>query len=231
MKNFGYFKNTDPVLSGIKFGNWGSRPYEYFWAATILDAKDKNVLDLGTGLPSEHNWFNFVIETLNSKTYCGIDFDSRMKNEEINNDKCEMQWMDMSDLKFEDNSFDLIYSISTFEHFDNEECFMKSIKETHRVCKKDALMIVTLDEIWNIYNKDPIHSAWNELEKILIKNEKYDNSKVSFGMNNFINLISEFFEPVELNEEDVKKTNANESVLYSPVWNSSVSYGIFKVKK
>jgi len=231
MKNFGYFKPTDPTLDGLRFGNWGSRPYEYYWAATILDAKDKTVLDLGIGSPSEHNWYDFVTNVMKTKLYCGIDFDERLKTETIDTDNCKVQWMDMTDLKFDNDKFDIVYCISTFEHFEKEELFLESIKEAHRVCKKDGLMVVTLDELWNKDNKDPIYSAWNELEKILIKNNHYDNSNISFGMKDFINLVSNYFEPLEFKTTEIEKANSDESLLHSKIWNSVVSYGIFKVKK
>lgn len=229
MKNFGYFTPSYPTLPGIRFGNWGSRPYEYFWAATITDVENKKVLDLGTGLPSEHTWYQFVLNNLSPVSYAGIDFDSRIKQEEINTDNCKMLWMDMSDLKFDDNSFDLIYSISTFEHFDNEDCFMKAIKETHRVAAKDAIMVVTLDELWNVYNKHGEHSSWNELEKVLIKNGKFDDKDMSFGMKNFIELVKDYFVPEEMDPEDIIKNNADPNLLHSSVWNSVVSHGVFRV--
>lgn len=232
INNFGYFKPTDPCIDGIKFGNWGSRPYEYFWAASITDIKDKKVLDLGTGLPSEHNWYKFALDNLQPSHYHGIDFDSRMHNEPIDEHNCKMCWMDMSDLKIDDNSIDIIYSISTFEHIDNVETFMKCIKEANRVLKKEAVMVVTLDELWNTFNNDPIHSAWNELEKALRRDRKIYHINHSFGMKDFIELVSEYFEPVfEDDETAPQQINSQSDLLYSPLWNSKVSHGVFKVKK
>ena len=232
MNNFGYFKPSDPTLNGIKFGNWGSRPYEYFWAASVVDVENKSILDFGTGLPSEHNWYQFVLQNLKPSHYQGIDYDSRIKNEEINEPNCKMGWMDMSDLKISDNSIDVLYAISTFEHIDNIDVFMNCVKEAHRVLKKDSIMVITIDEMWNCFNKDPIHSAWNELEKVLIKENIINHKTHSFGMKDFIEIISQYFEPCfEDGEQAPQQVNCQEDLLYNLTWNSKVSYGVFKVKK
>jgi ubiquinone/menaquinone biosynthesis C-methylase UbiE len=224
----GYFKPTDPGINGIKYGNWGSRPYEYFWAAVVVDVTNKRVLDVGTGLPSEHNWNEFVRSQLKPKSYLGIDIDLRLKDEEINEENHKMLYMDMANLQLDDNSIDVIYSISTFEHIDNVDVFMKCMKEGHRVLDKGGKMVVTLDEIWNIANKDTQHSSWNELEKVLVKENKFSKKDVSFGMVDFSELISQWFEPVDI---IIQKNDADTNLLHHPLWNSTVSYGVFNVKK
>jgi hypothetical protein len=84
-------------------------------------------------------------------------------------------------------------------------------------------MVVTLDEIWNIANKDTQHSSWNELEKVLVKENKFSKKDVSFGMVDFSELISQWFEPVDI---IIQKNDADTNLLHHPLWNSTVSYGV-----
>ena len=163
MEKIGYFRTTDPQLPGLKFGNWGSRPYEYFWVTCVESGEGKDILDIGTGLPSEHNWHEFVRDNIKPKSYLGIDFDSRLKNEEIDTETHKVKWMDASALDLPDNSIDLVYSISTFEHIDNFDLFMKIMKETHRVMRPGGKMVITLDEYWDSNDRNCL--PWNELER------------------------------------------------------------------
>jgi SAM-dependent methyltransferase len=226
----GYFKKSDPKLDGLKWGNWGSRPYEYFWASTVIDIKDKKVIDLGTGLPSEHNWHEYVRDKLKPSFYVGIDYDNRMLEQKINESNHKLIWMDMSDLWFESETFDVAYAISTFEHIPSYEVFIKSIKETHRVLKQGSKLVVTLDEIWDVKlnPKNCICSTWNELEKVMLEKTKLD-TEVSFGLIDFSRSIQEYFKPegIEIFQIPIKK-NADTGILHSTQYNSVVSYGIFE---
>lgn len=225
MKKTGYFYPHDPQLPGIKFGNWGSRPFEYFWCACVEPVEGKDVLDIGTGLPSEHNWHEFVRDNLKPKSYVGFDFDQRMKNEEIHTDNHKMVWMDGTNLQLPDNSIDLVFSISTFEHIDSMDMFKKVMTETHRVMRPGAVMVLTLDEYWDFKRTDCL--PWNELEKARVRSGIRTEGR-SYGICDFANDVSEWFEPLET--PPVKK-NADSTMLYSPTYNDCVSYGVFKVKK
>lgn len=232
MKKFGYFTFEDPQLTGIKFGNWGSRPFEYFWCDKVDSAKGMKVIDLGTGLPSEHNWHRNIQKFHNPELYVGIDFDSRIKNEEINQDKHKMLWMDMTDLKFPDGHFNMCYSISTFEHIPKAEDFFKAINEIHRVLQPRSKMIVTLDEVWDVNNQT---QAWNDLERDLLNKNIISRSEfnnTSFNIRQFASLISDKFDCVDnIKIEDIPvKSNANTSLLHHPFWNSTVSFGVFTRK-
>ncbi len=225
MNKFGYFKPTDPMIHGIRYGNWGSRPYEYCWAANVVPVENLKVLDIGTGLPSEHTWHNYVRENLKPASYLGIDLDARLKNEEINEENHKVLWMNATELKLEDNSIDLIFSISTFEHIDDLEVFDKVMKELHRVLKPGGMMVLTLDEFWkhNVQNCLP----WNELEKARIRAGKLTHGR-SYGICDFSEDIAQWFEPTET---PPVKQDCDSSMLYSPVYNDCVSYGVFRVKK
>lgn len=225
MEKFGYFKPHDPQIHGIRYGNWGSRPYEYCWASNIVPLEGKDILDIGTGLPSEHNWHRWVFEMLKPKSYLGIDLDDRLKSEEFHEENHKVIWMDATDLQVEDNSMDVILSISTFEHVDDMYKFRQLMKEAHRVLRPEGQMVVTLDEFWDW--KDQSCLPWNELEKARIRAGLKTIDR-SYGICDFAEDISEWFEP--MGTVPVKQ-NADSSMLYSPTYNDCVSYGVFKVKK
>jgi len=222
---FRYFKNTDFRVDGIRFGNWGSRPYEYFWVAAVENAEGKDILDIGTGTPTEHNWHEFVAYHVKPKSYLGIDFDDRLKKDCILLENHRVVWMDASSLDAPDDSFDIIYSISTFEHIDSVEKFMEIMSECRRVLRPGGKMIVTLDEYWDNRITDSL--PWNELEKAYVRGGKNFIDR-SYGMVDFASDIAEMFRPVD--EVPVKK-NADDSLLYSRVYNDCISYGVFEVIK
>jgi ubiquinone/menaquinone biosynthesis C-methylase UbiE len=225
MKKFGYFKPSDPQFPGLRYGNWGSRPFEYFWTSCVEPVEGLDVLDIGTGLPSEHNWHEHVRDNLKPKSYLGFDFDSRIKLEEINTPTHKVRWMDASNLQLPDNSIDLVFSISTFEHIDNFDLFKSIMKETARVMRPGAKMVLTLDEYWDW--KDQSCLPWNELERARVRVGVKTEGR-SYGICDFAEDIAEWFEPCD---SVPVKNNADNSMLYSPVYNDCVSYGVFKVKK
>lgn len=225
MKLFGYFTSQDAQLPGIKYGNWGSRPYEYFWAAAVEDICGKDVFDFGTGLPSEHTWHEFVKESLKPKSYFGIDMDSRLKLEEINEPNHKVMCIDGRNLPLADNACDIVFSISSFEHIDDFSDFRKVMSELHRILRPGGKMIVTLDEYHDCYRTDAL--PWNELEKAR-KRIGMTTVGRSYGICDFAKDIEEWFLPLA---EPPVKSNAEQSILYSQLYNDCVSYGVFEVKK
>lgn len=225
MKKFGYFKPTDPTIQGIRFGNWGSRPFEYFWASYVEPLANKDILDIGTGLPSEHTWHAHVKTILQPKSYLGIDMDERLKNEEIHEESHKVLYMNAGDLNLPDNSIDVVLSISTFEHIDNLDVFAKVMSEANRVLRPGGVMVLTLDEFWR--HNDTTCLPWNELEKARIRAGKLTTGR-SYGICDFAKDIAQWFEPLET---PPVKVDADSTMLYSPVYNDCVSYGVFKVIK
>lgn len=223
MNKFGYFNWNDPQLQGLKYGNWGSRPYEYAWCSHVESCEGKKVLDIGTGLPSEHNWNRYVQQQMKPAFYLGFDMDSRLAAEEIDEDDHKVKCLNAMDLPYPDGYFDFCFSISTFEHIDRVSDFEAVMKETHRVLAPDSLMVVTLDEIWDINNKS---QTWNELERALIREGIFDQKDTSFSIKEFADLIKDWFEPVV--DSIPTKVNADPSLLHHAYWNSAVSYGIFR---
>lgn len=222
---FGYFNFDDPTLNGLRWGNWGSRPYEYAWCSTVESCKGESVLDIGTGLPSEHNWHRYVQAQLEPSYYLGFDLDSRIQNEEIDEPNHKMKFLNAKNLPYPDEFFTFCYSISTFEHIESSKDFFDVIKEIHRVMKPKAKMVVTLDEIWDMYNPE---QQWNELERAFIREGLFvPNGEVSFSMKDFADYIKEWFKPVD-DFNIPMKTNADSNLLHHPYWNSTVSYGVYE---
>lgn len=225
MKKFGYFRTGDAQIGGIKYGNWGSRPYEYCWAATVEQIEGKDIFDFGTGLPSEHNWHEFV-DSMNPKSYFGIDLDSRLKLEEINEENHKVLCLNGKDLPNKSDSIDLIFSISSFEHIDNIDDFKQIMKEMHRILRPGGKMVVTLDEFHDANRTDCL--PWNELEKARIRAGITTPGR-SYQMQDFANDISSLFTPCEPIE--TRKNGAVLDYLYSHEYNDIVSYGVFEVNK
>lgn len=242
----GVFTVKDPVLTEIKYANWGSRPFEYKWVSSVVDVKDKKVIDLGIGIPSHHEWYKYVIQELQPSFYAGIDCDERMIDQQIVSDKFEILYMGMDDLWYPDATFDVAYCISTFEHIPYET-FMKSIKEAYRVLKDDGVLVITLDERWDRNLAHTHSNGWNILEQSLIAKGEFADSNFSFGLPSFLQLIQSYFVPVKdcvvlashnliLAKDDgsicYKRANRNDNILNSgDVYNSCVSYAVLKKNK
>lgn len=242
----GLFNSKDPRIEGIRFGNWGSRPYEYAWAGEIANVRNKRVIDLGTGIPSQYNWFEYVVRELKPAYYVGIDYDGRIIPEQISQPNYEVKFMSMADLSYPDKSFDVAYCISTFEHIPYE-IFVKSISEAHRVLKDDGLLVITLDEEWD-KNATATHAnSWNLLELDLVKRGLFKNTYRTFGLPEFLALVSNHFELLQedavidrhtgniISREDgfvyYHRENRDGSIINSglPV-NSCVSYAVLQKK-
>lgn len=243
----GVFKKNDPRLEGLIWGNWGSRPYEYYWAKEIVDVEGKKVIDLGIGPPSQYNWYSYVVRELSPSYYLGIDCCKRMAKEEQEGATYSLKFMDMSAIEADERSFDVAYCISTFEHIDYD-IFIKCIQETHRVLTDEGVLVITLDEQWDKNLPRTRDNGWNDLEISLIKKNLFNrkDSRLSFSLPNFLNLIKEYFvlfdddaivdvkNQVIFSKTDPKKfyynrKNRDSTILVSPeVYNSSVSFAILK---
>jgi SAM-dependent methyltransferase len=246
-KYIGIFNYTDPTMQGIRYGNWGSRPYEYAWAASVVSVKDKKVIDLGFGLPSQYNWYQYVITKLKPAFYAGVDCDDRIINELMSGPNYEIKHMNMAQLDYPDKSFDVAYCISTFEHIEYET-FMQTIKQAHRVLKDNGLLVITLDEEWDKDQPTNYHNGWNTLELSLIEKNLFHRKHRSFGLPEFLDLIEDYFvlyqddAIIDTDARTIKSNSNNNTIYYNrsnkdariinsglPV-NSCVSYALLKKK-
>ncbi len=242
-KTIGLFTEQNKKLDRLTWGNWGSRPWEYAWVSEIVSVAGKKVIDLGCGLPSQYNWYQYVANKLNPAFYAGIDFDGRIKKELVRGKNFEIRHMNMAKLEYPSEEFDIAFCISTFEHLPYD-VFMEAIKEAHRVLKKDGLLVITLDEQWDKNLPITSGTCWNDLEQSLQKQGLLTRAYSSFGLPRFLELIQNYFTPtkeVVIDSEHAtiyakgsatilyKKINRDPQILHSPeIYNSCVSYAVLK---
>lgn len=131
--------------------HWWSRiweyPYVYYHIKKHLDKisnkESCKILDFGAGV----NFFLFAVANLGSNVSC-LDIDelcieSLLKIKSVKNELNITPVLSKgSYLPFEDNSFDIIYSVSVFEHLADLKSIILEIK---RVLKKNGILIITFD--------------------------------------------------------------------------------------
>ncbi len=78
---------------------------------------------------------------------------------------------DARNLPFNDNSFDLVISITTVHNFEKEEC-IKSLREIERVSKKNSFIVV--DAYENDEEKQAMY-AWNLTAKTILHKDEWKN--------------------------------------------------------
>ncbi len=53
--------------------------------------------------------------------------------------------MDSTNMDFADNSFDILFSFSSLEHFGKNETIIKSVRDSYRVLKKGGIYVLSVD--------------------------------------------------------------------------------------
>ncbi|HYP15051.1 MAG TPA: class I SAM-dependent methyltransferase [Bryobacteraceae bacterium] len=66
-----------------------------------------------------------------------------------NRNRLVVQYMNALDLRFEDNTFDLVFSLSSIEHFGGYEPARRSLQEMHRVCRPGGIVMITTECVFN----------------------------------------------------------------------------------
>jgi SAM-dependent methyltransferase len=160
-----------------------------------------------------------VSRHLEPRSYCGIDFDGRIREEEVHEPDLTVRWMDMTELDFPDDSFDVVYCLSVFEHLPVDS-FRLACAEALRVIRPDGRLVVTLDERWDA---DGPEIDWNVLERTA--NVETDDGR-PFGMREFADLIARWFVPVA--NHLPTRANAGRRLLHNMEVNSCVSYALFE---
>ncbi len=157
------FFNTDDQKENNIFyelpNGWWSRVFEYVWAGSLVSSEDV-VLDTAAGVCHP---FKFYLSD-KAKEVHAIDLDARVSNlDEIKKDiihfvgkpqseivkqedvdKIKFTIGNISNLTYEDQTFDKIFNISVLEHVDTDTQ-IAAMKEFYRVLKDDGLLIVTVD--------------------------------------------------------------------------------------
>jgi ubiquinone/menaquinone biosynthesis C-methylase UbiE len=104
----------------------------------IIPKDVKTILDVGCGNGS---FLNFLLKTNKYNGLMGVDF----SQEALKYVKTEKIGGNISELPFENNSFDLVTCLEVLEHLTEEE-FNKGIAEIQRVSKKYIIVTVPNEE-------------------------------------------------------------------------------------
>lgn len=140
------------------------------WAVEIdktFDFNGKKVLDVGCG---DGFMVRHIAETYNVESICGIDRGltecGRCYKLEVGDARC---------LPYEDNTFDIVYSISTFEHIDG---IKKTLDEVRRVLKPYGKFFVAFAPVWTSICGHHCYSYWPAFSDICKENGKTEMKKL-----------------------------------------------------
>lgn len=150
-----------------KTGYGGFHYHPRFWQPVVptfkkfygLTAKD-SVLDVGCAKGFMLYDFRSIIPGIMVR---GIDISEYAIENAIEPIKEFVQVGDARKLEFEDNSFDLVISITTLHNFEEEECAV-ALQEIERVSRKHSF--ITVDAYRNEKEKALMH-AWNLTAKTI----------------------------------------------------------------
>jgi ubiquinone/menaquinone biosynthesis C-methylase UbiE len=156
-------------FDGDRRNGYGGFSYNSrFWQPVVPDfqkqynlTKDSKVLDVGCAKGFMIHDFSEMIPGIKVQ---GIDVSKYAIENCMPSVKDFVQVADARELPFEDNSFDLVISVTTVHNFDRQEC-MKALQEIDRVSKKNAF--ITVDAYRNDLEKEAMH-AWNLTAKTIL---------------------------------------------------------------
>ena len=169
-------------FDGNRKNGYGGFCYnEKYWKSVIPDFqkyyklnKDSNILDVGCAKGFMLHDFKKIIPDIKVK---GIDISKYAINNCIESVKNDLVVADALNLPFDDNSFDLVISITTVHNFKLEDC-KKAIKEIMRVSKKYSF--ITVDAYRNENEKRAMH-AWNLTAKTILHVDEWKSLFKSIG--------------------------------------------------
>ena len=146
-----------------------------FWEPVIptfqnyynLDS-NSSILDVGCAKGFMLHDFKRLLPNIKVK---GIDISSYAIENCMEDLKNDVQVANALNLPFEDNSFDLVISITTVHNFDKAEC-ITALKEIERVSSKNSF--ITVDAYRNDEEKKAMH-AWNLTAKTMLHVDEWKN--------------------------------------------------------
>ena len=124
-------------------------------------SKTSSLLDVGCAKGFMLHDFSEMIPGINVQ---GIDISNYAIENSMESVKNKLQVADARELPFQDDSFDLVISITTVHNFDREDC-MAALKEISRVSKGNAF--ITVDAYRNEEEKEAM-LAWNLTAKTIL---------------------------------------------------------------
>ena len=169
-------------FDGDRRNGYGGFEYNSrFWQPVAPDfkefynlTKESKILDVGCAKGFMLHDFSELIPGIQVQ---GIDISNYAIENSMPSVKDYVQVADARDLPFEDNSFDLVISITTVHNFDREEC-IKALQEIQRVSKKHAF--ITVDAYRNELEKEAMF-AWNLTAKTILHVDEW--KKLFFDAN------------------------------------------------
>jgi ubiquinone/menaquinone biosynthesis C-methylase UbiE len=156
-------------FDGDRRNGYGGFSYNSrFWQPVVPDfqkqynlTKDSKILDVGCAKGFMIHDFSEMIPGIEVQ---GIDISKYAIENCMPSIKDFVQVADARELPFDDNSFDLVISVTTVHNFDRKGC-IKALQEIDRVSKKNAF--ITVDAYRNDLEKDAMH-AWNLTAKTIL---------------------------------------------------------------
>jgi SAM-dependent methyltransferase len=73
-----------------------------------------------------------------------------------NRNRLVVQYMDALDLRHEEGTFDMVFCLSSLEHFGGFDGARRSLQEMHRVCKRGGIVMFTTECIVNHVPSPPL---------------------------------------------------------------------------
>ncbi|MEM3408446.1 MAG: class I SAM-dependent methyltransferase [Candidatus Micrarchaeia archaeon] len=167
--------------------------------------KPGKLLDIGCG--SGRNLFHFAEKGFD---WYGIDFSKEMINKAIENFKRKnidvkgrLKVGDMTELPFQDESFDYIISIASFHHLPKEEQ-LKTIKEMKRVLKENGEMIIS---VWNKYSFKRIGFWFSGKETLIPWKKKEKGIEKEYNRYYYLFSYGELKKLIQMNGFKIKKSS------------------------
>lgn len=115
---------------------------------TLLDHKYEKSLEIGCG----KGFFSFVAaKNGRIRSSYGVDVFNDFQIKEISQYAEKVGYKDINNetVPYEDNTFDLVFSMDVIEHVENDEMF---VREHLRVCKKNGRVIIGTPNYFRITN-------------------------------------------------------------------------------
>ncbi|NIK77255.1 SAM-dependent methyltransferase [Paenibacillus castaneae] len=189
-----FFISTDPKTETMVYplpAAWWSRPYEYEWCRTLVSPEDV-ALDAACGISHP---LKFYLGGVCAEVYA-CDFDARINSwhtmqQEIINDigedalhaivshngwsKVRYAHASITDLPYEDDTFDIIFCVSVLEHLnhvDQDLClkeFARTVKPGGRIALTFDYPTVDLQQLKRSAESAGLAFA-NEFDDILVQN-------------------------------------------------------------
>ena len=169
-------------FDGDRNNGYGGYHYnQRFWSNVVLDfinfynLKDGDkILDIGCGKGFMLYDFkkanpSFEVEGIDISDYAIENAKKEVKN--------YVKTGDANKLNYEDNTFDLVISITTIHNLNFEEC-KKSLQEIERISKKHKF--ITVDAYSNEKEKELMY-AWNLTAKTILHTDKWKELFIEAG--------------------------------------------------